>query len=1344
MGAATMPLLHKEKKLNKYDLYRSRQLFTSYETRHIVSNNGEHDVSVNRWSTAMNEMTNYLIKRALIVLVGLSALISGSMVYAQNAANGKTLYCAPIIATVVKCADGGCHGPSVATNQNKIKNGANNPAASTGKGISFGIATVTEMRPLSVLTATQLADLGAFIAAPSICTTATAPGASVSPATLTYASTNVGATAATQTTTLTNSGTAALAITSTAISGDFTITANTCTAGASIAAGSNCSVTASFTPTAAGARTGAITITHNASPATSTVSLSGTGVAVVVGTPAASLSSSALSFASTNVGATSSTQSVTLTNSGTAALVLGATTITGNFAISSSTCTSGASIAAGSNCVISISFSPASAGALSGTLTVAHNATPSSSMVALSGTGVAVVVGTPTASLSTTALSYASTTVGATTSLSVTLTNSGTAALVLGATTISGADFSIASNTCTSGASIAPTSSCAVSVAFTPTAAGARSGSLTISHNASPATSTVSLAGTGVAVVVGAPSASLSSTALSYASTTVGASTALSFTLTNSGTAALVLGATAVIGTDFSIASNTCASGSSVAPSATCTVSVNFTPTAAGARSGSVTISHNASPATNTVSLAGTGVAVVVGAPSASLSSTALSFASTTVGATASPQTITLTNTGTVALILGATWITGAEFSVVSNTCSVGISVAPNANCTLSVNFIPTAAGARSGSVTINHNASPATSVVALTGTGAAVVVTAPAATLSSAALTFASATVGSVATAQTVSLTNSGTAPLLLGATTVSNADFTIVSTTCTAGVSVAPAASCTLSISFTPSAAGARSGTVTINHNATPAASLVTLSGTGVTVTVGAPAASLSSTALSFASTNVATTASAQSVTLTNTGTVPLVLGTTTVTGAEFTVISNTCTAGLSLAASGTCLLSVGFTPSAAGARTGLITISHNASPSTSTISLSGTGVIAPAGTPVVSVSSSAVAFAGTMVGAWAPSQTVTLTNTGTSTLNIASFTLASTEFSTSISSCNAGAILAPGANCTLTLQFKPSATGMRSATITIAHNASPAVSSIALTGTGLLPANAAPIADFNGTAITLPATGIGAVSPGLSLTLTNTGNAPLVLADFFVLGDPPSPAEFTIAATNCVAGAALAPLAHCTLIVTFTPTLVGTRSGTLNFSHNASPAVTSITVTGTGAAAPTQEAATRVMVEYLYTPLNYYFMTSRDAEKTALDAIADFRRTGASFFVYASQQGSTRAITRFYFDEVRAGQHSSHFYTLLNDDLLLLADQNPTRSTAPNMAQNEGVDSFAVSPLVSGVGGRCAADLLPVYRMFRGNSRFPNDPNHRFTTDLSAYNAAVAAGWDGEGVNFCVPAQ
>ena len=449
--------------------------------------------------------------------------------------------------------------------------------------------------------------------------------------------------------------------------------------------------------------------------------------------------------------------------------------------------------------------------------------------------------------------------------------------------------------------------------------------------------------------------------------------------------------------------------------------------------------------------------------------------------------------------------------------------------------------------------------------------------------------------------------------------------------------------------------------------------------------------------------------------------------------------------MAAGGTCAIGVSFTPSAVGARSGSIAINHNATPATSSVLLAGTGAAVVVGAPVATPSSAVVTFANAAVGTWAPSQTVTVTNTGSGPLNIAALSISNAEFVASVNSCSAGATIAPGASCVITVQFKPSAAGMRLATITLAHNASPAVTTIALSGLGVLPANAAPIVDLNSAALSLPSTPVGSSSPGVGITLTNTGNAPLVLSDFLVLGDPvSSPSEFSVAATNCTIGMTLEASAHCTLIINFSPTSVGSKKGTLTFSHNASSGLTSISLTSVATAAATTAPPTRAMVEYRYAPLNYYFITSRDAEKAALDAIPDFQRTGESFLVYSAQQGSMRAITRFYFDEARAGMHSSHFYTLLDSDLVLLADQNPTRSTAPNMAQNEGVDSFAIAPLVSGVGGRCATGLLPVYRVFRGNARFPNDPNHRFTTSRPAYDSAVAAGWDGEGVNFCVPAQ
>src|SRR5262249_34977236 len=103
---------------------------------------------------------------------------------------------------------------------------------------------------------------------------AAVPVAGLSPTSLTFGSQTVGTTSAAQGLTLSNTGTAALAISGIATSGDFAQT-NNC--GTSLAAGANCTINVTFTPTATGARTGTLSVTDNAAGSPQTASLSGTG-----------------------------------------------------------------------------------------------------------------------------------------------------------------------------------------------------------------------------------------------------------------------------------------------------------------------------------------------------------------------------------------------------------------------------------------------------------------------------------------------------------------------------------------------------------------------------------------------------------------------------------------------------------------------------------------------------------------------------------------------------------------------------------------------------------------------------------------------------------------------------------------------------------------------------------------------------------------------------------------------------------------------------------------------------------------------------------------------------------
>lgn len=191
-------------------------------------------------------------------------------------------------------------------------------------------------------------------------------------------------------------------------------------------------------------------------------------------------------------------------------------------------------------------------------------------------------------------LSFPDQIVGTTSSaLASTVTNNASTASTVCTVTVSG-DF-MQTNTCAS--SIASTGSCNVSVTFSPSAHGSRSGFLQIITNDAGSPQSIMLSGKGVI-----PTVSLSASGLNFSAQQVSTTSSVqTVTLNNTGDGPLTISNVAVTG-DFS-ESNTC--GSTVAPSASCTFSVTFAPTAAGNRSGSLAISDNAAGSPHSVNLTG-------------------------------------------------------------------------------------------------------------------------------------------------------------------------------------------------------------------------------------------------------------------------------------------------------------------------------------------------------------------------------------------------------------------------------------------------------------------------------------------------------------------------------------------------------------------------------------------------------------------------------------------------------------------------------------------------------------------------------------------------------------------
>ncbi|MGA2277419.1 MAG: choice-of-anchor D domain-containing protein [Terracidiphilus sp.] len=539
------------------------------------------------------------------------------------------------------------------------------------------------------------------------------PAVSLSPTSLTFASTNIGSTTAAQAVTLKNTGTAALTISGVSITGANAVSfsqSNNC--GTSLAVSATCTVSVAFQPAAIGAASASLSISDNASGAAQTVSLSGTGV----GVPAVSLSPTSLTFASTNVGSTSAAQSVTLKNTGTGALTISSVTFGGaNAGSYSQTNTCGTSLAASASCAISVTFKPTAVGAAPASLSIADNAsnTATAQTVALSGTGV----GVPVVSLSPTSLTFASTYVGSTSAAqAVTLKNTGTAGLTITSFSFTGAYATSYSQTNTCGTSLAANASCTISVIFKPTAGGTLTASLNLADNAQNTPQSVSLSGTGV---VPMPVVTLSTTSQSFPVTAVNPSAgyawspAQSITLTNTGTAALNLTSIAMSGTNPTSFSQINNCPGSLAVSASCTILTRFAPTALGSRAATLVFTDNASPATQSVALTGTGVS----APTLTLSANTLSFGTVTPGTTSATQAVIVTNSSTttpVNLTSIALSGSGAASFVEVNNC--GTTLAASSNCIVLIEFTPTVASATSATLTVTANNPSASATVALSG----------------------------------------------------------------------------------------------------------------------------------------------------------------------------------------------------------------------------------------------------------------------------------------------------------------------------------------------------------------------------------------------------------------------------------------------------------------------------------------------------------------------------------------------------------------------------------------------------------------------------------------------------
>jgi Cep192 domain 4/HYDIN/CFA65/VesB-like, Ig-like domain/Protein of unknown function (DUF1573) len=312
--------------------------------------------------------------------------------------------------------------------------------------------------------------------------TGTQPAMSVTPSTVSFGTVTDG-TGSTQAIALKNTGNANLVVSSESVTGTgFSVvnfTAQT------LAPGSSMNFNAVFAPTTPGAVSGSISVFTNLPGSPTAISLTGTGA-----NPAMSITPSSVSFGSV-VDGTNNSQTITVKNTGTVNLVVSSQSVTGaGFSVTGFTART---VTPNNSMSFNAVFAPATAGSVTGSISLGTNVPGSPTAIGLSGTGTAATL---SLGANPTTLSFGSVNVGSNSSLGVTLKNNGNSNITISG--ISGATGGFGTSGVSAGTILTPNQSATLNVIFTPTTSGAASATIAINSN-STTTPSISVSGTGAA-----------------------------------------------------------------------------------------------------------------------------------------------------------------------------------------------------------------------------------------------------------------------------------------------------------------------------------------------------------------------------------------------------------------------------------------------------------------------------------------------------------------------------------------------------------------------------------------------------------------------------------------------------------------------------------------------------------------------------------------------------------------------------------------------------------------------------------------------------------------------------
>jgi hypothetical protein len=516
------------------------------------------------------------------------------------------------------------------------------------------------------------------------------------------------------------------------------------------------------------------------------------------------LSSVSLNFGNQAVGVKSAPLVETVTNNQTVALNITGISAGGSFT-QTNTCQQ--PVAPGGNCTISVYFTPATTGTITGTLTITDSAGNSPQTAALIGVGATSAI-----SITPTSLAFGSQILGTTSAgQKITVSNTGFVNITVNSVAASGGYTD--TNTC-AGATLTPGEGCTITASFAPVVTGSDAGTITINDTSTGAPHVVTMTGSGELAV------SMSAN-LSFAATNVGATApAQNMTLTNN--QSQVFTYTFATSGDYSAVGNGASPcNGTLAAKAKCTFAVSFTPTTNGIIKGALSITPTG--AGSPIAAGGmTGTGQNGAASPLTFSPATVSFGNVPLTTTSS-KTVTIKNATTAAITINS--VTGSGYFIVapSGTTPCGGSLSAGKTCTVTVTYTPVIASSTIGGITVSDNATISTQVQDVTGTGVQPIV------LSPISISFGTVSVGSVSAVQVVTVTNHLTTAVPINSVMASGDFLVTTGGSLPCGTSVPADSICTLGVEFSPTVTGALTGDLTFSYAAGSSPQVVTLSGTG-----------------------------------------------------------------------------------------------------------------------------------------------------------------------------------------------------------------------------------------------------------------------------------------------------------------------------------------------------------------------------------------------------------------------------------------------------------------------------------------------------------------------------------